>query len=274
MIVVGFTIGIIAYVMLYLGKGIQKYAIEGLKVDKSIKSKHSGIWIFGLVLTTSYMLIQWLALLFAPINIIAPLGGIGLITLLLFSYFVLKEDILKIQILGVVLIIVGTVIVPLFNPNTREIQLEDFNFPLLLVIFLTIVLIDVIAILICKAKDYIAAGLILGVSAGIFNAFQTVSKRITALPDPFITLIFTLNTLLMSLLALLFTQFAFTKAKANIAVPCYTSASISLAVIVGMITLSEKIELIQVFGILIIIIGVIFMSFFTPEQAEPAKRSD
>ena len=43
----GVLIGIVAYVMLYIGKGIQKYAIEGLKVDKTIKSKHSGVWIGG-----------------------------------------------------------------------------------------------------------------------------------------------------------------------------------------------------------------------------------
>lgn len=36
--------------MLYVGKGIKNYAIEGLKVDNSIKSKHSGTWIFGIIL--------------------------------------------------------------------------------------------------------------------------------------------------------------------------------------------------------------------------------
>jgi len=74
MVFIGLIIGILAYVLLYLGKGIQKYAIEGLKIDKSIKFKHSGIWIFGTVLTTTYFFVQWAALFFAPINIIAPLG--------------------------------------------------------------------------------------------------------------------------------------------------------------------------------------------------------
>lgn len=84
----GLIIGIIAYIAVYVGKGIQKYAIEGLKVDKTVKSKHSGIWIVGTILTSSYFFLQWIALLFAPINIIAPLEGIGLITLLFFSYYV------------------------------------------------------------------------------------------------------------------------------------------------------------------------------------------
>ena len=54
LVFIGLIIGILAYVMLYLGKGIQKYAIEGFKIDKSIKSKHSGTWIFGTVLITTY----------------------------------------------------------------------------------------------------------------------------------------------------------------------------------------------------------------------------
>ena len=93
-IIIGFFIGIIAYTLLYLGKGFQKYGIEILKEEKSLKN--SIIWIFGTILTSLYMFIQWLALLYAPINIIAPLDAFGLIILMLFSYFVLKEGVKRI----------------------------------------------------------------------------------------------------------------------------------------------------------------------------------
>ena len=96
-ICVGFIIGLLAYTMLFLGKGIQKYAIEGYKGDKvKVKSKNTGWWIFGTALTTLNMFLHWIALLFAPINIIAPLEGLGLVVLIIFSYFVLKEKISKI----------------------------------------------------------------------------------------------------------------------------------------------------------------------------------
>ena len=265
LVIVGLIIGILAYVMLYLGKGIQKYAIEGLKIDKSIKSKHSGIWIFGLVLTTTYMFIQWLALFFAPINIIAPLGGIGLIVLALFSYYILHEEIYKIQILGVILIIVGTTIVTIFNPNTGEINLGDLSLPLLFAFLLPIIIVEIIAITISKLRGYFAAGLIIGITAGTFNAFQTVSKRITAIPDPFLSISFTFITFLAAVLTLLFTQYSFAKAKANVAVPSYTSTSISLAVILSLVGLNEEILLIQVLGIIIVIIGVILVSVFNKE---------
>lgn len=251
--------------MLYLGKGIQKYAIEGLKVDKSIKSKHSGIWIFGLILTTSYMFVQWIALFLAPINIIAPLEGIGLIVLVLFSYYVLHEDIYKIQIIGIILIIVGISFITIFNHNVGEISIDDLSLPLLLTFSLSAIVCEVALIFISKLKNYLAAGLIFGVTAGTFNAFQTVSKRITAIPDPTITLIYTFITFLTAALTLLITQLAFAKSKANIAIPCYTSTSISFAVILSLIGLNEEIVLLQVFGIIIVIFGVICVSAFNKE---------
>ncbi|MCD6570284.1 MAG: hypothetical protein J7L53_06235, partial [Deltaproteobacteria bacterium] len=67
-ILFGLILGVISYISLYTGKGIQKYAIEGFKADRTIKikSKHSGIWIFGTILTALFMFIQWAALNYAP----------------------------------------------------------------------------------------------------------------------------------------------------------------------------------------------------------------
>lgn len=44
LVFVGLIIGVVAYALLYLGKGIQKYAIEGLKIKKLVKKK---IIVFG-----------------------------------------------------------------------------------------------------------------------------------------------------------------------------------------------------------------------------------
>ena len=62
----GVFIGVFAYIILYIGKGIQKYAIEGLKIEKKVKSKHSGIWIIGTILTSSFVFVQWIALYSTP----------------------------------------------------------------------------------------------------------------------------------------------------------------------------------------------------------------
>ena len=262
----GLIIGFVAYLLLYIGKGLQKYSIEGLKVDKTVKSKHSGIWIFGTILTSIYMFVQWGALLFAPINLIAPLEGIGLIILLLFSYYVLKEAITRIEIIGVVLIIVGIIFVTLFNINTGAISISDFNFASFLVFLIPVLSVEAVAIIGSHLNDYKFAGLILGLTAGSCQAFQTVSKRITAVADPLITTAFTFVTFLMATLTLLVTQYGLAKAKANVVVPCFTSASVILAILVGIVALSETIHVLQIMGIIGVVIGMICLTAFKEER--------
>ena len=266
LIVIGFIIGIIAYVTLYFGKGIQKYGIEGIKEDKSVKSKHSGVWIFGTILTAIYLFIQWLALFFAPINIIAPLEGIGLITLIIFSYYVLKEDITQKEIIGIALIIIGTVFITLFNLNPGTLIMANFNQFNLIVFIVIITILTSFGITICALNGFKGAGFIIGTSAGAFMACQTVTKRITALPDPTITSIYIVLVMIFAILSLGVTQFAFAKAKANRVLPCFTSASIILATIFGAFAMNELIHYFQIIGIIIIIIGIIFLTAFRKEE--------
>ncbi len=249
-----------------MGKGIQKYSIEGWKVDKSVKSKHTGYFIFGTILTSTYVFIQWAALIFAPVNLIAPLEGLGLIILVIFSYFVLKEEISRLQIYGIILILIGTVFITLFNLNPDDIVYSDFNQISFLIFIIIILVVQILAIFVSKFNNYKYAGLIIGTTAGTFMALQTVTKRITAIPDPMIALIFTFISFGVTALTFLFTQFAFVKSKANIVVPCFTSASIIIAILIGVMALSEEIILIQIFGIVIMIIGVILLTAFSKKD--------
>jgi len=122
-----------------------------------------------------------------------------------------------------------------------------------------------ILIIISKLKEYKAAGLIIGFTAGTFMAFQTVSKRITAIPNPFLKLAFSIITLIIALITFFVTQFAFSKAKANMVVPCLTSASISLSILIGVIVLNESILIMQIIGIIIVICGIVCLTAFRKE---------
>jgi uncharacterized membrane protein len=261
-IFLGIFIGIIAYGLLYLGKVIQKYAIESFKLEKAFNKKHSGIWIGGTILTIIFLIIHWVALLLAPVNAIAPLEGIGLISFLLFSRILLKEKIIKIEILGIIFIIIGTIFITLFYPSESSILEGDYNLPYFIVIASIVFGVEIISIIILILKKNKFAGLLLSITAGTFMAFETVTKRITAIPNASLMIIFIILTIILAFFALLFTQFAFTKADANIVIPCFTSASISIAVVVSFITLSEKILYIQIIGIGLIICGVVFLTAF------------
>jgi uncharacterized membrane protein len=264
--IIGIIIGLAAYMMVNFGRGLQKMAIEGYKFKKNLKSKNSWIWVFGSFLAIIYMFIQWIALLFAPINIIAPLEGVGLIVLILFSYFILNEDILKTEILGIILIISGIILVTAFNTNPRQIQLSDFNLVSFIITFSFLLLFESILIIISRFNQYKAAGLVIGFTAGTFMAFQTVSKRITAIPDTSLKTIFSVSTFIIALLTFFTTQFAFSKSKANRVIPCFTSASITLSIIIGVIALNESIIIIQIVGICVVIFGVICLTAFRKED--------
>jgi len=261
-ITLGLLLGIFAYIALYLGKGIQKFAIEGYRNRSKYvgKGKNTGIWILGTILTSIYMFIQWIALLFAPINIIAPIEGLGLIILVLFSYYVLKEPISKYQIFAIVLIISGTILITLYNENPSSVPFNALNFEILVLFSLILITIELVIFSFSRYYDMKAIGYILGLIAGTFMAFQTVSKRITAIPNSLLSITFVIITLIMALLTLIITQYAFTKANANIVVPCSTSSSIILAIFIGVISLSEQLLVYQIIGVVFLVIGIILLT--------------
>ncbi|MCG3220002.1 MAG: hypothetical protein H7641_01360 [Candidatus Heimdallarchaeota archaeon] len=258
----GVLIGLVGYISQYIGKGIQKYAIEGFKIDRTIKSKHSGIWIFGTVLTSLFVFIQWipLAIFHTPMNLIAPLEGIGLVTLLLFSFFVLKESISKTEVLSIVLILAGTVLINIFVKDPIELEYTDFflNAFLIAVGIFLFICIPIVIYAFRKPSNFF--GIILGLMAGCCMAFQTLTKRITDIGD--LALIFTFVTFAFATITLALSQFAFTMAKANVVVPSFASASIILSIVLGILVINETIVPIQIGGIGCIVLGIIVMNLF------------
>ncbi len=259
----GLLIGFIAYIMLYIGKGIQKYAIEGFKVDKTVKSKHSGVWIFGTVLTASFMFIQWipLAVFHTPMNLIAPLEGIGMISLFVFSFIVLKEPFSKYEILGSVIIIAGTVLINVVARAPEELQREEFVLLNFLIALGVIIILSIIVSIFAFRKPSFIKGVLLGLIAGSFMALQTLAKRVSDINE--LALIFTFVTFAFAILTLGYTQFAFTMARANIVVPSFASMSIIFTIVFGLIIVNETIVTIQIIGIVCIVIGIIIMNLKT-----------
>ncbi|MBN2153861.1 MAG: hypothetical protein JW839_20555 [Candidatus Lokiarchaeota archaeon] len=263
-VLLGFAIGVAAYAMLYVGKGLQKLAIEGFKGKASIKavlaSRHSGTWIVGLVLTTAYMLVQWVALLYAPVNIIASLEGIGLVILLVFSVTVLKESINRIEMGSAVLIIAGIACITLLNVNPSEVDASSVSDVTYYVAFAVLVATEVAAAVAAWRRKSAFAGIALAATAGTFMAFQTVAKRVTAANIPSLNLFFTLVVLFCALMTLLVTQFALAKGKANRVLPVFTSTSMFLATLLGVLVLGEVVLPLQVVGLGLVVAGAVIIT--------------
>jgi uncharacterized membrane protein len=280
----GIIIGLISYLLLYIGKGIQKYAIEGFKEVKNEKkedkrkktgkaAKNSGIWIFGTILTAAFLFIQWIPLTYfdTPINLIAPLEGFGLIVLLVFSYFVLKEKVTRIEIFGAVLVIVGIIFINVVASSPTALLREDVNFTSFWIFFGIIFGLETLGILIATLilNNKRWSGMLIALLAGTCMAWQTLSKRISDIKGLgwiFVFVVFALATATLG-----FTQWAFTKIQANLVVPIFTSTSIILTAILGNFVINEIIKLIQIVGMGIIVIGIVLISAFDkPQDLESA----
>ena len=260
-------IGLVSYASLYIGKGIQKHAVDGIKEAKSLKTKHSGVWIIGTVLTALPVFLQWGALLFAPIKLIAPLEGIGLIVLLVFSYRFLREKITAVEIAGSAAVIAGIFLIALFLKEGTA-AAEEVAASRLLYILLPLALAETVLVLFCLRLRMPVTGYMIGFTAGTAMAFQTLSKRISTVPGfPIFGII---GVIVFAPLTLFITQVGFARAKANQVVPAFTAASILVATLSGYLILGERLLPPQFAGIILVAAGAVCMTAFR----KPAARTD
>ncbi|NVM55306.1 MAG: hypothetical protein HWN66_16485 [Candidatus Helarchaeota archaeon] len=275
----GILLAVIAYACLYIGKGIQKYAIVGFTADgatKGEKEKHTGVWAGGLALTGSFMAIHLFALDFAPISVIAPFEGLGLLILCFFSYFILKEPIDRVKSYGISLIVAGLILTAIFMPGPEAKPNFEYWYAQGWIFFLISLCVIMgfftIIGLYSKFNNYRAAGIIFGSFAGAFMCFQTLTKRITWIPEYgyflFIMFGFAAATLIM-------TNFGFLKADAVVVVPSFTAMSILLPTVIAIFTFNEQVKILQWIGIAIIVVGIFLLTAFSPEGAtEKTENSD
>ncbi len=265
--VLGIILAIIAYACLYLGKGFQKFAVVGYtkkEATRTDKGRNTGIWIGGLILTGAFMFIHLFALKFAPISVIAPFEGLGLIILCLFSYFILKEPIDRMKLYGIILIVIGLILTAIFMPDPEAIPVIFDG--VLFIIFLSVIMGAFVLLgLFSKFNRYKAAGLIFGSFAGAFMCFQTLTKRITWTPGygyfVFIMFGFAVATLIM-------TNFGFLKAEAVVVVPSFTANSITLPTFLAVFIFDEPVVVFQWIGIAIIVVGVILLTAFSKDKSD------
>mgnify|MGYP006287930331 CR=1 FL=1 len=257
-ILLGIVTGLISYTSLYFGKGIQKLAVEGIKGAGTLRSRHSGIWIFGTVLTALPVFIQWAALLFAPVHLIAPLEGFGLIVLVLFSRTVLKEELSLPGILGIAGIVVGILLVTLRAETAEIFESSVVRYRLLFLLAGGVLAGEGLMVLLSLKKQWGMVGILIGTTAGTCMALQTFTKRLTVVPE--IRLAATAAVFISAIMTLAVTQYGFVKAKASRVVPAFTSASIVFATLLGFVVLRERLLAVQTAGIALIIAGVIALT--------------
>ncbi|MFW9969996.1 MAG: EamA family transporter [Candidatus Odinarchaeota archaeon] len=268
-IVLGLLFGIINTLVLHLAKAMERHGIEIFSRKKSFKEKGKKplIYIIGFILNNTVFIWQIIGTAFASAAVFSSVFGLGLILLMLYSRYILHEEITKTELLGAILIIIGTTMVGFFYIIEPEhnITVNYVNFFILIIVI--VILLSVLIAFSWKTK--IAVAFIFGAVAGTLGGADNVLKRIAQLDFNIFIFLF---SFLAGFFALIITQIGFAKgADASRLVPMYNSLYISAPILFELLIIEGASFSFEImFSVILIIIGIFLMNIF--KQKEKIKE--
>jgi len=272
---IAILLGILATLLLNLGKGVSKFGLKQMGLKKEPRRKYKWIWIGGILVTTTSVFVNIFALNWGNASIIASLSGVGITALLIFSYYVLDELLDRIVYIGIVLTLVGTVIVAL---STTEMHQEALNFINFWIFFLVMLVPIILGIVYCFKNEHKFFGFIFGILAGFLSGFAVVLEKIGlvimgGVENLFLQLLtmgglMFLLAIIMGLSATASTQYGLTRGKASIQVPAFNACYIVIPVVCEYIVFYTVLNLFQIMGICMILGGIVLMTAFKPEPLD------
>ena len=282
----GIIWGLVNTCLLHLAKAMERHGIETFSRNKSFKEKGKKplIYVVGLILNFFSFVWQFLGLLYSSAAIFSSVFGIGLIVVMLYSYFILKEEIKKPELIGAALIITGTSIIGFSYLTQEQESITVFNHLNFLILLICIAILFTVLITF-SWKTKVGTAIIFGLVAGSLGGLDNVLKRFgfaqLGFLDAFlgvfsfdiISIIFLLS-FLVGFLAFFFTQIGFAKgADASKLVPMYNSCYILLPILFELvIVVGAYISIYQIIAIPIIIFGIFLMNIFKdPESLKVGK---
>lgn len=264
-------LGLIGTLMLNMGKGIAKFAINKRKETSDRKRLfYTGIWGIGLTINIFSVFFTIAATGLGVPSIIAALGGIGLTSVVIFSFFVLKEKLGWINYVGIIIIVIATVIVGI---STSEIPTTTYNVLALFPFILITSIVFIPLIMFSIKRDYLYFGIIFGSFSGLIGGFALVLLKIflieVEIPGLFFHgLAIGIVALIISLVGLFLTQYGLTKAKANLVNPSFNSFYILIPLLCEFVIFFIVLNPFQIVGIACICIGIVLMTGFEKESPE------
>ncbi|MFX1387356.1 MAG: EamA family transporter [Promethearchaeota archaeon] len=274
-VALGLLFGILNTLILHLAKGMERHGIEIFSRKKPFKEKGKKplIYIIGFVLNNTVIIWQILGTTFASATVFSSVFGLGLILLMLYSHFILHEEITRPELIGAILIIIGTTMVGFFYTIEPSI-IGNVNYVNFFIIIIIIIILFSIFIGF-SWKTRIAVAFIFGGVAGTLGGTDNVLKRIGLTSSNFIealvgvfqleldSIIF-LFSFLAGICALILTQIGFAKgADASRLVPMYNSFYISAPVLLELLIVEgATLSIGIIMSIIIIIFGIFMMNIF------------
>lgn len=267
--VISLLVAFLGYSVQNLSQAIQKM---GLLIMSKSRSKGIVTWSLATIGTGSSSLILLYAISIGQVSLIGAMAGTGLISMTVFSRFVLKEKVGKKEISGVLLIIISAFLIGYFAVESSAFAIV-LN---LLVIKLAAVSLMYTSLWIIYRSKKEMLSVILGSFAGAMGGFVSQFQKISTAASvsgelisnsqsPFSNLSILINPytflwILLSICSMVILQFAHKTGRTLRVIPAFAANFILIPVIGGVTCFGEKLLFVQWIGVSLILAGVMLIT--------------
>lgn len=284
----GIVIAILATVSLNVGKGVQRLGAETLgkgmlkkwKTNPEEKRKIV-LWLVGTSMTAISMILAMVAALFLDRSSTSvAISGIGILSVVIFAVYVIKEKISTLQVIAIFIIIGGTLVLGIqYEESVKALPNVEFY------IFTLIITIIGTSTAIVSIKLNKAQGIVFGILAGVFNGFGSIAALFaTSTGDnelgKSIVNIWTVTGILTGQGAFWFTQYSFKKGgKAALIVPLMSSFQLLIPLITDATIYKTPFGPFQIISFAANLLGIVILSLSSSTAlnrfiATPAEIGD
>lgn len=267
------SLTILSLIIAFLGYSVQNISQASQKIGflkmKDNKNKGMIIWGAATVGTGLSTIILLTAVSIGQVSLVGAMAGTGLVSMSLYSRFVIKDKIEKNEILGVGLILLAAVFIGLF---AKEAGRSVIVINLLIIKLIIVSLIYTFLWFLFRKKKKILCitlGGFAGALGGFVSQFQKIStantfegeivagagSSIGSLVNPW-----TLFWILLSISSMIVLQFAHKNGQALHVIPSFSANFILIPVIGGVTCFGEILHPVQWLGVLAVITGVFFIT--------------
>ncbi len=264
---------ILSLLIAFLGYSVQNISQASQKIGflKMKKDKKTGMIIWGAATigTGLSTLILLVAVSMGQVSLVGAMAGTGLVSLTLYSRFVIKEIPGKWEIAGVGSILISAVLIAVLAEDASRTVIE---INLLIIKLIVVSIIYVFLWIIYKKKKRVLCVVLGGYSGalgGFVSQFQKIStsgsldgQLITGSLSGIETLLnpFTLFWILLSISSMAVLQFAHKNGQPMQVIPSFSANFILIPVIGGVTCFGEVLHPVQWAGVAVIIIGVLMIT--------------
>ena len=265
-------------ILAFLGHSLHNIGQACQKIALSTIPRHPVggklFWVGASLCTSLSFLILLAAISLGSVATVGAMAGTGLVSLAIFSRFVMHERLTWERLVSIGAIIGGAALIGVFLGPERY----DAHIPLLVWVLVS-------GIVVCAGgwiwrRNRRGQGMVIGTFAGFLGAYSQLFQELgTSRLDlragigPFAAEVvsdpITLVWIALSLTSTVILQFAYGHGKAIQIIPSYMAAYITVPVVGGVLIFGETLILAQWIGVAMIVFGALFLSSQTTPQTQP-----